>query len=600
MANKYCNIVGTNSIKDEFKKITEGFDKVETDNNGVKARLDKHAQGTAERHKSEDINYDGAVGGANNLKDALDYLDERVDQIITTPAEGVSAQEIIDARKGKISLGERIDEIDTQMVDYASKVSNIISVDKAGAVGDGITDDTDAIYAAINAGGKGATIIFEKGKPYLISRGIIPLERQTIDLNGATIKKSSLFDGSVMADNGGAPAVFTIINKNCTVKNGFINGNKANVTTTAPVNCGVLVTTNRSDKEAENTVIENMYVYDMAHSAYFIFGGTKNTSFNNCHGDNNYSLFGVEIWGYGDATPENITLKNMSGSNEYGVTTAGCNGLSGENINATATHFYALSLYCGDAGGNLTDVEFRNCKFKHTGTSQTVHSSALIPVGDLSGQYKNVEFKLTSCTFENTNAGNAQFRNKCKPTIDNCIFKGGTVGVYVFDCDGMFKMVNSKITNTRNSAIITTDKIMVDNCIVEFANTDNGNVDIISMGLGSKYSQIKNSRIGAKSNENGRYAINITVPSSIGLRLENLELHDINGGQAYIPSAVKNKSFIKNVTGQSSLELKPSGLTANRPTLTTTDIGFVYFDTTINKPIYWTGSAWVDAIGTTV
>lgn len=124
MANKYCNLIGGNSIKDEFNKITEGFDKVETDNNGVKAIIDKHVQGTAERHKSEDINYDGAVGGANNLKDALDYLDERVDQIITTPAEGVSAQEIIDARKGKISLGEKIDEIDTRTVDLEQNVES--------------------------------------------------------------------------------------------------------------------------------------------------------------------------------------------------------------------------------------------------------------------------------------------------------------------------------------------------------------------------------------------------------------------------------------------------------------------------------------------
>lgn len=53
MANKYANLDGSNKIKDEYKKINIGFDKVEED-----------------------------------LKN-----------IIVTPAEGVSEQEIIQARK---------------------------------------------------------------------------------------------------------------------------------------------------------------------------------------------------------------------------------------------------------------------------------------------------------------------------------------------------------------------------------------------------------------------------------------------------------------------------------------------------------------------
>lgn len=121
MANKYCNITGTNHIKDEFEKITLGFDKVELDNNGVKTRIDNHVKGTAEKHKSSDIEYEGAVGGATNLNAAIDYLDTRVDNIITTPAEGVSAQEIIDARGGEITLGGRLDGFSTQMAELATK-----------------------------------------------------------------------------------------------------------------------------------------------------------------------------------------------------------------------------------------------------------------------------------------------------------------------------------------------------------------------------------------------------------------------------------------------------------------------------------------------
>lgn len=39
------------------------------------------------------------------------------------------------------------------------------------------------------------------------------------------------------------------------------------------------------------------------------------------------------------------------------------------------------------------------------------------------------------------------------------------------------------------------------------------------------------------------------------------------------------------------------GTTAQRPTLTATDIGYRYTDTTIAKQIFWNGTAWKDAQG---
>lgn len=59
--------------------------------------------------------------------------------------------------------------------------------------------------------------------------------------------------------------------------------------------------------------------------------------------------------------------------------------------------------------------------------------------------------------------------------------------------------------------------------------------------------------------------------------------------------------FINNKTFK-YLSLKEtrvtSGTTDNRPTVT--DIGFQYFDSTLNKPIWWTGEKWVDATGADV
>lgn len=78
MANKYCNLNGSRKIKDEYQKINIGFDKVE-----------------------EDVN----------------NIDTRVNNIITTPAEGISAQEIIDARGGRPVLGKRFEDIETDIED---------------------------------------------------------------------------------------------------------------------------------------------------------------------------------------------------------------------------------------------------------------------------------------------------------------------------------------------------------------------------------------------------------------------------------------------------------------------------------------------------
>jgi len=37
----------------------------------------------------------------------------------------------------------------------------------------------------------------------------------------------------------------------------------------------------------------------------------------------------------------------------------------------------------------------------------------------------------------------------------------------------------------------------------------------------------------------------------------------------------------------------PSGSTADRPTLTVDDVGYVYFDTDMDSPIWWSGTEWV-------
>jgi len=51
---------------------------------------------------------------------------------------------------------------------------------------------------------------------------------------------------------------------------------------------------------------------------------------------------------------------------------------------------------------------------------------------------------------------------------------------------------------------------------------------------------------------------------------------------------------------QASIDILTSnGTTSNRPAgLTAANAGQPYFDTTLGKPVWWNGTAWVDATGT--
>ena len=86
-----------------------------------------------------------------------------------------------------------------------------ISVDSQGAVGDGTTDDTLALRAAITAAGVGGTLLFTPGKIYLVSGSLTPLEGQTFSGYGATIKRRAEITSATATVIGiGAPPTITV------------------------------------------------------------------------------------------------------------------------------------------------------------------------------------------------------------------------------------------------------------------------------------------------------------------------------------------------------------------------------------------------------
>lgn len=54
-------------------------------------------------------------------------------------------------------------------------------------------------------------------------------------------------------------------------------------------------------------------------------------------------------------------------------------------------------------------------------------------------------------------------------------------------------------------------------------------------------------------------------------------------------------AMAEQATAQAVAAIRLVGNTANRPDAP--DVGTMYFDTTLNQPIWWSGFAWVDADG---
>ncbi len=137
MANKYCNLISSALIKDDFNNINLGFDAVEADINDVKA----------------DLNNLSFTGSEHDALVTAALVDEEGEDF---GPEGTATY--LDGRLGKWEQ-----KIIAHLEDSEYYVTEF------GAVGDGITDDAAAIQAAIDAAvTAGGGIVYFPAGTYLI------------------------------------------------------------------------------------------------------------------------------------------------------------------------------------------------------------------------------------------------------------------------------------------------------------------------------------------------------------------------------------------------------------------------------------------------
>lgn len=175
----------------------------------------------------------------------------------------------------------------------------------------------------------------------------------------------------------------------------------------------------------------------------------------------------------------------------------------------------------------------------------------------------------------------------------------------------LLSVVRSTFNSGLNKIIVIEDgKFSIDIDTCDFKDSNYGNPGIILIKNKTNSNINDNSYISIKLNDIPKY-------STTGIIQLNHTTYDFSKLSLYIctpfNSIIKLKNSNSNVPQITHIltasintidvkEIRTTGASNARPNVAMNEntIGFRYFDTTLNKPIYWTGTKWVDATGTDV
>ena len=162
-----------------------------------KLKLSKIA---AEATKVADSTTNGNIlvnGQEVNVYDDKD-INTRVDAIITSPVEGVSAQEIIDARQGEASLGAKITKVGEQInsldAEFSSQLAEIATCSSLGLIPNDATS-AQANYTKLTTAFNTGRNILVDGKYYLDVVSSQPIK--TLKMSAHTVDAEFVFSASL-------------------------------------------------------------------------------------------------------------------------------------------------------------------------------------------------------------------------------------------------------------------------------------------------------------------------------------------------------------------------------------------------------------------
>lgn len=532
-------------------------------------------------------------------------------------------------------------------VSYSMIQGNVRSVVDYGVVGDGVTDDTAAMQAAFAAIDVGSVLLFN-GLTIIVNDRLLISGKSgfTIDGQGGTIKAKNAMP--VASDKE------IIAIRNCsefTMLNLTVDGNRAN---RIPAEVAAHSIEFRScSRFICQQVSSNNAVVDG-----FIFNTSTNTDpttycldfqMINCFADNCYRQGASVINAYnfkfsggaytntnGTAPEAGIDIESNIGAtigNRTGTidncTFAGNNGFGILLSNIGGSHEFVIQnsyFSANDLGGvgvNTDDTHILNCVFRNhagAGITQgvvTFQNQASIRGGSVVNCRFADNTNTTACIFtfattsgidiaDNIISNHASYGISARGTSHNI------TGNSIFDCDGIgivSNCVSSVIAN--NYVVRATSRGVYQLAGAGTKITSNTIEDVQSVSGGYIQTDVSNTFM-----QNNVCVSTASAPTTFGIYLGSSSINQTVVGNIFDNLHSTQPIGLSGTVISQHVVYGNSGGTANTPRGSISGLGIPFyttvgrptsivggqsiFDTTLNKPIWYNGTNWVDAAGTTV
>lgn len=480
----------------------------------------------------------------NNFKDSIDSDVEELEEYMNNYFENLDVQD---------EINNKIDEMvsdGTLLEVFNSYLLNYVNVKNMGAVGDGETDDTNAIKSAIALN---QPLYFPEGT-YLISETIT----LTNDVNWVGQGRKTIINSIPVSATNPAliQPLFDFSNLNSVRLKGF-STNNSTFKIMPTVQSGETI---KEVMNNRNIIIENV---------------TIDTNDINISGKTNWEGLFINT-----PAPDNYTRDFHDGKySRYGIQIFNNSGYNAIDIDNR--------IYDGE--GDYAVIQDNSA----IGIVDGVQSSAPAFFMDMHAKRNAINIKNRTDTSSASSTSNP-----------DSVFQVGYQGHLAIGCS---------VYDETGALGVGTVKLKDNNPSIRFYDTNYPNNICMIREQDNQFQFLANGTLCSHYDSNLYHVYNKPlkvgdlVSTGGGLILGSTayngsDYHLFVDSDGYFRFNRTNAGVVQSAEAGYMVLTNKHGATSGRPTLTNTweDIGAMYFDTTLGKPIFWNGTSWVDAAGTSV